>query len=286
MRVNLAIDVAHVTRACQRHVAIGALRRLGRIIKRPLTLSRYAAGLPVVVLVKSANPTIVIDRNVEMNFVAARAKFRRLVAHERLEKHAAVGLRIKFYQKIVQQSLKRIFGRGQFVQLGIFEIKVTLPHAALHVGNRMAHHATQPGLRLWAVNDLLDRRIHQAAVKHRGIVASAAPLRRLGANRVLHILDALAVPLIVERREMMGRTEPLIVDVLVASFAGIGFHEELAGNFLSAVDLSGTKKEGPIWSVALAIHAGGWHRGILNTSLILPARLPHITRARAYTDEH
>src|SRR5580704_16263559 len=85
---------------------------------------------------------------------------------------------------------------------------------------------------------------------------------------------------------MMGRTEPLIVDVLVAAFAGVGFHEELAGNFLSAVDLRGTGKEWPIRAVAFAIHAGRWHGRILNTGLILPARLTHITCARAHSGEY
>src|SRR6202521_423019 len=145
------------------------------------------------------------------------------------------------------------------MQLGIFEIKIALPHAALHVGNGVAHHAAQPSLPLGTVHVLLYRRIHQAAVEHGGIVASPAPLGRLSPNRILHILDALAIPLIVERREMMGRTEPLIVDVFMAAFAGVGFHEKLAGNFLSAMDLSRTWEEWPIGAIALAIHAGRRH---------------------------
>ncbi len=80
-----AIDVAHVLRRLQRHVAIGALRRLGGIVERARALSRNAAGLPVVVFVEAANPAVVIHRNIEMDFVARRAEFRRLVAHEGLE---------------------------------------------------------------------------------------------------------------------------------------------------------------------------------------------------------
>src|SRR5271155_1632119 len=148
------------------------------------------------------------------------------------------------------------------MQGGIFEIKIPLPHAALHVSDRMAHHAAQTGLGFGAMNDLLDWRVHQAAVKDGGIVAAAAPLRRLCANRILHVFDALAIPLIVERREMMRRTKPLIVDVLVAAFAGVGLHKELAGNFLTAVDLSRTRKEWAIRTVAFAIHGcrrrSGW----------------------------
>src|SRR5579863_8436350 len=167
------------------------------------------------------------------------------------------------------------------MQLGVFEIKIPLPHTALHVGDRVAHHATKSGLRLGTVHDLLYRRIHQSTVKHGGIVASAAPFGGFGADRVLHILDTLAIPLIVERRKMMGRTEPLIVDVLVAALAGVGFHEELAGNFLAAINLGRTGKEWPIGAVALSIHSGRWHGGILNASLILPARFTQVTGARA-----
>src|ERR1700685_3850261 len=123
----------------------------------------------------------------------------------------------------------------------------------------MTHHAAQPSLGLGPDTDLLDGRTHQAAVEHGGIVASATPLGRLGANRVLHILDALAVPLIVEGREMMRRAEPLIVDVFMAAFAGVGLHEKLAGNLLSAVNLRRTGKEWPIRTIAFAIHGGRRH---------------------------
>src|SRR5260370_2809392 len=85
------------------------------------------------------------------------------------------------------------------VQLWIFEIKGSLAHGALHVSNRVAHHAAKSGLRFRTMHDLLDRRIHQSAVQHSMIMASAAPFRRLGAHTVLHVLDTLAIPLIVER---------------------------------------------------------------------------------------
>ena len=53
-----------------RHVAVGALLRLGRIVKRTRALPGNAAGLPVVVFVEAAHPAVVIHRHVEMNFVA------------------------------------------------------------------------------------------------------------------------------------------------------------------------------------------------------------------------
>src|SRR5271169_6052052 len=79
----------------------------------------------------------------------------------------------------------------------------------------------------------------------------------------------------------MGRTEPLIIDVFMAAFAGVGFHEKLAGNFLSPINLRGTGKEWPLGTITLAIHAGRRHRGILDASLILPTRLTQVTSGRA-----
>src|ERR1700680_375612 len=110
--MDLASDVALIARTSQRHVAIGTLRRFRRIIKRPRSLSGYAAGLPVVILVKATNPTVVIDWNVEMHLVATGAEFRRLVTHERLQKHATVRFGIQSHQKIVQDSPYRTLGRS------------------------------------------------------------------------------------------------------------------------------------------------------------------------------
>ena len=82
--MNFARNVSHVVGVFERHVAIRALLRLGRIVKRTRPLAGDAAGLPVVILVESAKPAIVIDRHVEMHFVAGRAELRRLLPHERL----------------------------------------------------------------------------------------------------------------------------------------------------------------------------------------------------------
>src|SRR5271167_2982201 len=101
------------------------------------------------------------------------------------------------------------------MQLRIFEIEIRLAHSALHAGNGVAHHAAKSGLRGGRVNNLLDGRIHFAAIKKGWIMASGAPFRRLGAYRVLHVLDALAIPLIVEGCKMMRRAEPLLIDVLM-----------------------------------------------------------------------
>jgi len=74
-----------------------------------------------------------------------------------------------------------------------------------------------------------DRGIEQTAVEQRGIVAARAPLGRTHACDFLHVLDALAVPLVVEGREMMHRAVPLFVDIRVATLAGVGFMKYLEG---------------------------------------------------------
>ena len=71
MRVNEAINVPHVLRSRERHMAIGALRRFRGIVKRPRALARDPAGLPVIVFVEAAEPTIVVYRHIEVNLVAS-----------------------------------------------------------------------------------------------------------------------------------------------------------------------------------------------------------------------
>ena len=180
----------------------------------------------------------------------------------------------------MQRAPHRILRGRQFVELGILQIKIALPHRALHVGNGVAHHAAQPSLRLRPVNDLLDRRIHQSRVQHGRIVAAAAPLRGFRADRVLHVLDRFAIPLIVKRRKMVCRAEPLVVDIFVAAFAGIGLHEELAGNFLPAVNLRRAGEERSFGPVAFPVHVGGRHHRILNAIARLPA-FAHVARTVA-----
>ena len=146
-------------------------------------------------------------------------------------------LGIEVDQEIVQASHDWIFRRRQFVQLGIFQVKVALAHGAFHTCDGMAHHATQSGLSFRSMHDLLDWSIHQPGIQDGRVVAPAAPLGRLGADRVLHVLNRLAVPLVIEGREMMSRAVPLIVDIFVAALAGVRLHKELAGYFLFAVNL-------------------------------------------------
>src|SRR5580658_3400539 len=83
---------------------------------------------------------------------------------------------------------------------------------------------------------------------------------------------------------MVRRAEPLVVDIFVTTLARIGLHEELAGNFLLAIDLRGTRKERARRPIALAVHVVGRHRGILDAAPRLPT-LSYVTSAIADSGE-
>src|SRR6266404_2809627 len=84
--------------------------------------------------------------------------------------------------------------------------------------------------------------------------ATGAPFRRLHARDFLHVLDALAVPLVVERRKMVDGTIPLFVDVGVAALASIGLHKVFGRDVAAMSGLSGAGEKFALRPVALAIH--------------------------------
>ena len=77
----------------QRHVAVRALSRPGRLMERPRALAGNAAGLPVVVIVETANPAVVVQRHIQVHLVAGRAEIR--LAHEGLQKGMTMRLRVE-----------------------------------------------------------------------------------------------------------------------------------------------------------------------------------------------
>src|SRR5579863_173042 len=83
---------------------------------------------------------------------------------------------------------------------------------------------------------------------------------------------------------MVRRAEPLIVNIFVAALAGVGLHEELAGNFLLAVNLRGTGEERSLGPVAFAVHVVGRHGWILDAAARLPT-LSHVARTIADAGE-
>src|ERR1043166_4973055 len=102
----------------------------------------------------------------------------------------------------------------------------------------MARRAAQSVLRFGSVNLLFDWTIKPAVEKHGVIVTAGAPLRRLRADDILHVLDGFSVPLVVERSEMMRRAVELIVDVFVTPGAFLAGHEECRGYRASYVGFS------------------------------------------------
>ena len=227
MRPHHPVLRRRIVRGHERHVAVGALLRLRRVVERSRALARDAGGLPVVVVVEAAEPAIGVDRHVEVHLVARRAELRRLLAMERLEERLAVRLRIDVEQLIVRELQQRVLARRQVVQRRILDDEVALSHRALDVRDRVARRAGEAGLRFRRVDLLLDRPIEPSVEEHRVIVTAGAPLRRLRADDVLHVLDRFAVPLVVERREVVHRRVPLIVDVLVAAAARRAGQEEV-----------------------------------------------------------
>ena len=121
-----------------------------------------------------------------------------------------------------------ILAGGQAIEKRIFDHVVALPHGAFHLHDGVARHAAQPDLPLRRVLDFADGVILHHAGKHQGvIVAASAPERRLDAVGVLHVLNGFAIPLVVERRHVVHRALPLVIDVGVAGLAGFRVHEEL-----------------------------------------------------------
>ncbi len=107
-----------------------------------------------------------------------------------------------------------------------------------------------------------DRGVEHPVEEHRVVVAARAPLRRLRAHRVLHVLDGLAVPLVVEGGEAVGRRAPLLVDLLVAAPALLRGHEEVGRDHPAHVGLGGGGKEGSLRPLALPLHRHGRERGV------------------------
>jgi hypothetical protein len=160
-----------------------------------------------------------------MHFVATRAEFRNLFAHEGLQENAAMWLRVQARHEIVQAPDHRIAACRQRVELWIFQQEIALAHGALHIHDAVAHHAAQTSPGFGLVDVLRDGLIHHAAEQQCRIVAASAPFGRLHAIHFLHVLNAFAVPLIVERGKMMNGTLPLLVNVRMAAFAGLGLQK-------------------------------------------------------------
>ncbi|MEZ5364303.1 MAG: hypothetical protein R2748_18695 [Bryobacterales bacterium] len=204
-----------------------------------------------------------------MHLVARGAELRRVFAHEGLEEGFAMGRRRGVDDVFVDRSEDFVLRCHQLVQRRIGHLKPAVAHRALDASDRMAGHAAEARLRFRRI-DLLDRRLLEAAVEeHRVIVAAGAPLRRLHAGRLLHVLDRLAIELVVERREVVHRAVPLLVDILMALPAGFRVEEELGRD--RTADVGGRRRweERAVRAAAFALHRqrrSGWIENTLRPS--------------------
>src|ERR1700689_5173301 len=161
------------------------------------------------------------------------------------------------------------------MQCRVLELEISLTHRAFHSCDRMAHHAAEAGLARGRIFNFADRTVKHAAVEQRGIVASGAPLRRFYSDGVLHVLEALAIPSIVEGRKMVRRTLPFLVNVCVAALAGIGFGKIIRGNLPAVGRLGGTRKKRTARAIAFAVHGSRRDRRILDPVTAFPGSGPY-----------
>src|SRR5579863_3925395 len=127
--------IYRIVRGHQRHMAVRACRGLGGVVKRSRTLPRHAAGLPIVVVVESTEPAIVVYGNIQMDFVAGRAEFGGVLAHEGFHEGAAMWFRIEVRQKVVERVDDGILAGGKLVQRRIFYGESAVTHGAVDVNN-------------------------------------------------------------------------------------------------------------------------------------------------------
>jgi hypothetical protein len=70
--------------------------------------------------------------------------------------------------------------------------------------------------------NLFDDWTVEASIEENGVIMTAgAPFGWRGSDDLLHVLDRTAVPLVVDRREVVGGGVPLFVNVAMASAAGL-----------------------------------------------------------------
>ena len=274
VRPHEAVARGRVVGPHQGHVARAArLRRLG-VVERPRTLSRHPRRLPVVVLVEPAHPAVVVDRHVEVHLVARRAELGALLAVERLDERVAVGLGGEPQQQVVHVPQQRVAAGREVVQRGVLDGEVSLTHRAADAHDRVARRAAEPRLGLGRVDLLDDGPVEAPVEEDRVVVAAGAPLRRRGAHDFLHVLDGASVPLVVERREAVGRAGPLVVDVGVAASAGLAGEEEVGGNDVAGVRGGRRRRERAGRAGPLLGHARGGAHGVLDAVGLAPFGVP------------
>ncbi len=248
--------IARIFRRHQRHMAIGAVGRMIRVIERPRALPGNTAGLPIVVVVKTSKPAVPVYRHVQVHFVACRAEFRGILPHERLHKRPAVRFRIEISQEIIDGVDVLILAAYQLVERWVSNGKGAIAHGAVHVHDRMARGARQSGVGFRRVDLLLDRPVETPVEEDSVIVATRAPLARARPHHALHVLHGFPVELVVKGCEVVRRTLPLLKNILVTFAAGFRIHEEVRGNDAAHVRLCRGRKERRLRAAAFSCHGG------------------------------
>ena len=220
-----------------------------------------------------------------MHFVARRAELRRLLCVKALQKGLLVRLRVELEKLVVRPLQPGILADGEVVQRRVFDSEIGLPHRALDVNDGMAGRAAQAVLRFGRVDLLFDGAIKAAIEKDRVIVTAGAPLGRLRADDILHVLDGLAIPLIVERGEVMCRRVPLIVNLFVTSATIFARHEKRRRDGAADVGFGARRKEGLLRPRAFLFHHERHQAGI-DDLITIRARITIVSRRRKGEDKN
>ena len=125
-------------------------------------MTRYSAGLPIVVVIESSDPAVIVDGRIEMNLVTTGTEVRRLIPDKRLHERPAMRLRIHINDEVVQGLNVFVFAIRQLMQRGIRHHQIALSHRALDRRHGMTRDAPESGVCFRLAQYLLDRRVHHS----------------------------------------------------------------------------------------------------------------------------
>src|ERR1043166_1478339 len=111
--MDLALAIAWVLRRDERHVAIAASRALCRVIERSRALARNSARLPVVIVIETTEPAVLVHGHVQVHLMAGGTVLGCIQAYERLHERAAMWLGIEVGQEMVDRPKITVLTVGQ-----------------------------------------------------------------------------------------------------------------------------------------------------------------------------
>jgi hypothetical protein len=152
---------------------------------------------------------------------------------KRLQEDPPVGFGGYLDEKIMDPLQELVITGGKVMQGRIFNDKCAIPHAVPDLDYGMTRRASQSGLSLRGMKLLFDGNIEFPIEEYCVVMTSRTPFGRLYSHHVLHVLDGLAVPLIIERGEVVHRGIPLLVNVCMTALTGLRGHKEVGRNRLA-----------------------------------------------------